>query len=192
MPKESTTKYAILGLLSMTPCSGYDLKKLSDMSISHFWNENYGHIYPVLRSLEANGMATRESHQTPGRPPKNVYHITAKGRHALEEWLKKPVEYRPFRMELLLKVFFARDIPLPNLLEKLLHDRQMNEKRLETYQGIEAMLRNSEPYRSQNALPLWLATLDFGKRLATTSMEWCDETIRSLGAKSPASRKGRR
>jgi len=46
MPKENKTKYSILGLLSRAPMSGYDIKKLTDNSISHFWHENFGHITP--------------------------------------------------------------------------------------------------------------------------------------------------
>lgn len=187
MPKENTTRYAVLGLLSITPCSGYDLKKMSDMSISHFWNENYGHIYPVLRSLEADGMATRETRQTPGRPPRSVYQITEAGRRALGEWLQKPVEYHPYRMELLLKLFFAADVPPENVREKLLRERRLNEERLQTYDGIGKMLKNTEPHRSQKALPLWLATLDYGTRLATMSVEWCDQTMRSLELTEPGS-----
>lgn len=182
MPKENTTKYAVLGLLSITPCSGYDLKKFSDMSISHFWNENYGHIYPVLRSLEAEGMVTKQSRQTQGRPPKQVYHITEKGSSFLKEWLLKPAEYHPPRFELLLKLFLAQDLPVSNVREKLLRDREINMRHLETFRGIEQMLRTSEPYRSQKALPLWLATLDYGKRNAHAAIEWCDETLRTLGA----------
>ena len=53
MPKENKTKYAILGLLSLAPMSGYDIKIITDNSIGHFWNENFGHIYPVLGRMEA-------------------------------------------------------------------------------------------------------------------------------------------
>jgi len=176
--RENTTRYAILGLLSIMPCSGYDLKKLSDMSISHFWSENYGHIYPVLRRLEEEGMVTRESSQTPGRPPKSVYRVTEKGTAELNGWLQKPVEYHPFRNELLLKIFFARDIPLSNVKEKLQRERERQAQSLETFLGIEAMLKSSEPYKSQKALPLWLSTLDLGKRVSQAIIEWCDETMK--------------
>ncbi len=181
--KENTTRYAVLGLLSITPCSGYDLKKLSDMSISHFWSENYGHIYPVLHSLEAEGMVemvAKDSQQTQGRPPKNVYRITEKGSQELEEWLKKPAEHHPFRNELLLKLFLAVDIPVSNVKEKLTEEHEIAARQLQDLQGIEAMLKSQEPYKSQKALPLWLATIDFGKRFSRTVMEWCDETARSL------------
>lgn len=180
MPKENTTRYAILGLLSITPCSGYDIKKMADMSISHFWSENYGHIYPVLRTLESEAMVSKESQQTPGRPPKSVYRITEKGARELTQWLMKPVQHHPLRNELLLKIFLAQDLPISNVKEKLRVEREKNERDLQTFSGIETMLRNNEPYKSQRALRLWLATLDLGKRNSMAVIEWCDETIRTL------------
>ena len=44
-------------LLSWKPMSGYDIKKLVDAGLSHFWNENYGQIYPTLESLVKEGLA---------------------------------------------------------------------------------------------------------------------------------------
>ena len=52
MAKINKTKYAILGVLSQMSGSGYDIKKCCDTSIAYFWNENYGHIYPVLKKME--------------------------------------------------------------------------------------------------------------------------------------------
>jgi DNA-binding PadR family transcriptional regulator len=180
MKKENTTKYAILGVLSIMPCSGYDIKKISDMSLSHFWSENYGHIYPVLKILEADGMVSKEFQQTRGRPPKSIFRITEKGSRALNEWLQKPAEHHPYRNELLLKIFLARDIPLENVKEKVLRERKNNEKMLQTLQGIEEMLKGNEPYRSQKSLPLWLVTIDLGKRVSGAQIEWCDQTLRTL------------
>ncbi len=180
MKKENTTRFAILGLLSLAPCSGYDLKKLADFSISHFWSENYGHIYPVLRTLEAEGLVAKESQQTRGRPQQNVYRITEKGSVELNEWLKKPVEYHPFRNELLLKIFFATDIPLGNVKEKLQRERERQAKELEILLGTEAMLKNNEPYMSHKGQPLWLVTVELGKRISKTLIEWCDAMLDSF------------
>jgi len=60
MARTNTTQYAILGLLSHQPQSGYDLKKTIDGSIGFFWNENYGHLYPILRRLEKAGLVARK------------------------------------------------------------------------------------------------------------------------------------
>ena len=55
------TKYAILGVLDTFPGSGYDIKKYCDKSISYFWNENFGHIYPVLKQMENEGLVSKKS-----------------------------------------------------------------------------------------------------------------------------------
>jgi DNA-binding PadR family transcriptional regulator len=34
------TWFAILGLLDWRPMSGYDIKKLVEMGLSHFWSES--------------------------------------------------------------------------------------------------------------------------------------------------------
>ncbi len=186
MKKENTTKYAVLGVLSIMPCSGYDIKKISDMSISHFWSENYGHIYPVLKMLEVDGMVTREAQQEKGRPPKSIFRITEKGTRTLNDWLLKPVEYHPHRSELLLKVFLGSDVPLENIKEKLVRHRDENTERLTAFEGIEKMLSESEPYRSAKSLPLWLLTVDHGKRYARSQIEWCDHALRTLDAQAGA------
>jgi PadR family transcriptional regulator, regulatory protein AphA len=99
MPKINKTLYAILGVLSIKPGSGYDIKKFCDKGISHFWNENFGHIYPVLQSMYSNGLITKEVIMGEGKPSRNVYQITQKGRDVLRDWLMKPIEKTPIRSE---------------------------------------------------------------------------------------------
>ncbi len=72
MPKVNKTKFAILGMLSIAPMSGYDMKKRFDSSVAHFWNENYGHIYPVLGRLEKEGLVTKKTELPQGKPLRKV------------------------------------------------------------------------------------------------------------------------
>lgn len=180
MARINKTKYALLGALSMRPGSGYDIKKFCDFSIAHFWNENYGHIYPVLKQLEDEGLATKETEFTEGKPAKNVYSITEKGREEFHEWLLTPVEEQPIRSELLLKIFFAEKLPLDNVIEKIQFEKVKHEKRIEMYNRIETMLRTQEPYRSFKELPFWLATVNSGKYDSQGMIAWCDETIQTV------------
>ena len=184
MPRTNTTRYALLGVLRMGPCSGYDIKKRCDMSISHFWAENYGHIYPMLKKLEAEGMVTKQAQQTSGRPPKTVYAITEKGTAELKQWLSKPAEHHPLRFEFLLKVFFAQDLQPAEVISKLRAERRSHEEQLKTYSGIEAMLKGTEPTMSAPGLPFWLASLDFGRRFSTGIVQWCDDTIRAIESRA--------
>jgi DNA-binding PadR family transcriptional regulator len=94
MAKENKTKYALLGVLSLGPASGYDIKKYCDVSIAHFWNENYGHIYPVLRQMEAEGLVDRKTEMNEGKA-RHVYHMTEQGRTVLLDCL--PYRAKPRR-----------------------------------------------------------------------------------------------
>src|ERR1043166_5381121 len=57
----TSTRYALLGLLTLAPqsgASGYDLRRWAESSIGHFWRESYGQIYPVLKQLLRDGLVT--------------------------------------------------------------------------------------------------------------------------------------
>jgi DNA-binding PadR family transcriptional regulator len=60
MPRENKTKFAVLGLLAYAPLSGYDIRRIYAQSLGNFWSESYGAIYPILKRLEEEGLATRE------------------------------------------------------------------------------------------------------------------------------------
>ena len=55
--------------------------------------------------MEEEELITKEVKQTEGRPSKNVFSITEKGKEELKKWLMLPVEQEPIRSELLLKIF---------------------------------------------------------------------------------------
>ena len=60
-------EYAILGFLNYSPMSGYDLKKLFDNSVRHFWPADQSQIYRTLGKLAEQGYVEREI--VPGRRP---------------------------------------------------------------------------------------------------------------------------
>jgi DNA-binding PadR family transcriptional regulator len=180
MPNVNKTQYALLGVLSVGPASGYDIKKFCDKSISHFWNENYGHIYPVLKALQAEGLIAGEKRETEGKPPSTVYSITPKGLEELNRWLLLPVETTPTRHELLLKLIFSSDVPLDNTLEKLEAMRNLHAAHLEEYKRIEAAYESKPTLRDNPSYPYWMAALRYGRMDAEFRIRWCEQTIESL------------
>ena len=68
MARMSKSKWAILGILSMGPNSGYDIKKFTEEVLSHFWRESYGNVYPLLARLLAEGLVSRQTERQKGRP----------------------------------------------------------------------------------------------------------------------------
>jgi len=103
------TSFAILGILTHGPQSGYDIKKHIGQSIGYFWQESYGQLYPALKTLVEQEYATMQVEKNDGKPDKKVYQITDRGKTALKAWLEKPIESMPkVRHELLLKLFFGK------------------------------------------------------------------------------------
>jgi len=177
-PRASTSRYAILGALSLCPLSGYDLKKLIERSIAHFWNESYGQIYPVLNRLAAEGMAERRREIQRGKPDRHVYSLTANGREELARWLAAPARQEPFRSELLLKLFLGGAGRVADSIAQLEHYQTRQRELLETYDAIERQLRKEMAGHSQ--LPFSLVTLHYGQRRCRAMLEWCAESVRAL------------
>ncbi len=61
-------EYAILGFLNYHPYTGYDLKKIFDTSVRHFWPADQSQIYRTLARLTEIGFAEMEK-VPQNRPP---------------------------------------------------------------------------------------------------------------------------
>lgn len=190
MPKENKTLYAILGLLSLAPLSGYDIKKMTDNSIAHFWNENFGHLYPVLGRMEREGLVSRQVMHTAGRPDRSVYTLTDAGREALAGWLVREPEDPPTRIELLLQVFFAGSLPFPVVIEKIQREKEHTEARLAVFDAIERHIVENNEHPDRGDVPFWLMTLSFGIHRSRAAVAWCDETLETLFRLQSAREKG--
>lgn len=180
MPKENKTKYAVLGLLSRFPLSGYDIKKIIDRSISYFWNENFGHLYTVLRQMEQDGLISRKVMHTSGRPDRSVFSITDRGKEVLSDWLIREPEDPPTRIELLLQLFFAGSLPASVVLEKIKKEKEKAETRLGVYEGIDRHIRQYDDGNNPEKVPFWLITLSYGIHRERGNIAWCDETMETL------------
>jgi len=166
-----TTRYAILGLLSIEPMSGYDIRKASTDALSHFWHESYGQIYPALAALEREGLVRLLPAAASDKRSRKVYALTSTGRRALAAWRKKTPVERPFRNELLLKLFTA-DAP-SDVVAHLKLLRKQETARLEEYARIEARLAREAPTRK-----LWKATVRYGIHRSRAIIAWCEETLK--------------
>ncbi|MFJ8112465.1 PadR family transcriptional regulator [Streptomyces sp. NPDC096132] len=102
----TTTSYAILGLLAVRPWSTYELTRQMDRSLGRIWPRAQSKLYEEPKKLVRHGLA-RASAEGVGRRPRTVYSITADGRRALAEWLRRPGAGPVLESEQLLQVFFA-------------------------------------------------------------------------------------
>jgi len=178
MAIKSKTRYAILGVLCMKPCSGYDIKKFCDKTISHFWNENFGHIYPVLKQMLEENLVNLKEQEADER--RKIYHITDMGRQAFYDWLVQPSELQPPRSELLLKLSFGNYMSKEHAFEMIHEVKQRNSKNLIQYREMETSYLKDVSAQKDSAYPYWLASLRMGIINAEATLRWCDETIELL------------
>jgi DNA-binding PadR family transcriptional regulator len=107
---EKTTQYVILGFLAQgVPLSGYEIRKLIELTVGHFWNESFGQLYPELQRLTSAGLISSAADPKSTRR-RARYRITAAGKRALHAWLERPAPQERVRNELLLKVFFGSGV----------------------------------------------------------------------------------
>jgi PadR family transcriptional regulator, regulatory protein AphA len=162
----SPTAYVILGMVSRTPRSGYEIKALVDNSTRFFWAASYGQIYPELKRLSEAGLV--EGSDAPrGERKRTVYAITRAGRAELKDWLRLPPETSEMREEGLLKLFFAGMLPPEEAVEIL---RAMRERRLDVAEQLRAM----EPEAIEKGDPLPLMVLQGGIEFSQWFADWCD------------------
>ena len=69
-----------MGFLSMKPLSGYDIKKLFDMSAAYFWPADQTQVYRTLKRLAKDGMVELKEQKKGETVDRKVYAITDKGR----------------------------------------------------------------------------------------------------------------
>jgi PadR family transcriptional regulator, regulatory protein AphA len=172
------TPNALLGLLSMGPMSGYDIRQLIPKSIGHFWSESYGQIYPGLKRLTAAGLVAKKTERKKGSPDRYVYSLTAEGCERLRAWLKLPVTEVVPRNELLLKLFFGDEVSPRVSREHVQAYLELHRKRQETYAGVAKSLLKE--CGKDPRLPFWLMTLSMGRHQSAAMVKWCRETLAEL------------
>lgn len=178
MGRENKSKYAVLGVLSLGPMSGYDIKKTIEMSLGNFWSESYGQIYPILKDLVLEGLATSETEVPPVGPNRRVYTITPAGHAELRRWLERPPEHNVGRIEILLKLFFGWQVPPEESRKHLEEYRQVQQDLLAHYDRIDSRIRADQT--DHPGLPYWLMTISYGRHVSSALIAWCDESLATL------------
>jgi PadR family transcriptional regulator AphA len=174
----STTPYAILGLLSIEPMSGYDIRRNLEESLSYFWSESYGQIYPTLRKLEAARLISPVKQAGSDTRRRKLFTLTAAGRERLRTWLAEPPRPQPPRNELLLKLFFGRQAPPGACAAHLRRLRVQQERLTATLEGLEKQLRVER--RGHPDLRYWLTAVSFGIDRAQSLIDWSEYALKEL------------
>ena len=174
-------EFAILGFLNYHPYTGYDLKKIFDTSIRHFWPADQSQIYRTLARLTEQGYAEMEKVPQADRPDRKVYHITDAGRAELRSWLIGPPPMDEPRSAPLIQVFFTGQLSDEEILAKFEGFAAMMRLVLAQYDQVP---RQIGPFQDEIPQPrehfFWLLTLENGIRNMRANLEWAESVIERI------------
>ncbi len=173
--------HAILGFLNYNPYSGYDLKKIFDTSVQHFWTADQTQIYRTLARLTEKGFVSMEKVPQENRPDRKVYQITEAGHAELVAWLSGPPPMGPPRSAPLIQVFFAGELSDEQILAKFEGFADTMRTILARYDQVTDQI---VPFQEEIPSPrehfFWLLTLDNGIRNMRANLEWAENAIEHI------------
>lgn len=173
--------YAMLGFLQITPLSGYDMKKMFDVSVRHFWAADQSQIYRTLARLTNNELIWSETIIQDGRPNSKVYHITEKGKEEFSKWLTSPVIPVEPRISWLIQVFFGgglSDEEFIHMMEEVASKIQCLIKEFKTDDSKDELITDNKKLKRD--LFFQKLTLDYGINMNKNMINWIERTIERI------------
>ena len=170
------TTYALLGLLTWGEMSGYDLGKLIEGSIAHFFfKPAKSQIYAELRRLVGEGFATEREVAQDSRPDKRLYAVTPQGRRALRRWLDGS-EAGPevFRSTLCLKVFLGAQMDRETLAAQVKEAMRQAQESLAAFQDNEREIAGRPEFFYPNFV------LQRGIAHERATIRWASDVLKAL------------
>ena len=114
----TTTSFAVLSVLALRDHPTYELTRQARNSLHYLWPRAESNLYAEAKRLVVAGLASSREEWT-GERRRTIYSITEAGRAALSEWLAQPSSRQRYESEAALKVFFAENGTVEDLLSSI-------------------------------------------------------------------------
>jgi PadR family transcriptional regulator AphA len=169
---------ALLGLIAEVPgVSGYDIMKIFDLSMAHYWHAHPTQIYPTLERMESIGLIKSRNVVQRNRPNKRLYTIRPSGERLLIEWLESPFEGINLKHPPLLRCRFLGNLGPDRAIAALEEEREAWARHLKVYRQLEeGYFAGGKSYRDVNAMFSWF-TLKRGIDWMEENIAWCEWAI---------------
>ncbi|MEA4987936.1 MAG: PadR family transcriptional regulator [Anaerovorax sp.] len=174
-------EYAILGVLQYKPASGYNIKKILDTSINHFWYADQSQIYRTLSKMEKDEWINMDLIIQSNKPSSKVYHITEKGKEEFLNWLNSPMQMVQHKIPWLMQFFFAArlsDEAIINILEQV---SEQIKKRINV--NTSNNLQENKAYKvafTERDLFFMELTHDYGLMIHQSILQWVEKVIAQI------------
>ncbi len=178
---------ALLGFIALEPAHGYELHRRLTQELGALWHASLGHIYNVLKRMEAQGLIAGKLTRAGNYPAQRTFTLTVAGRRALQAWLRKSCtsSARAIRLEFLARLYFAQRLDATRVRDML------SEQRTAVMEATEQLAHMAA---DSTAAPAF-AQLAVALRLAQSRamLNWIDEQLIPAVQAAPAkNRRGTR
>jgi DNA-binding PadR family transcriptional regulator len=179
-------EHILLGLICLSPSSGYDLKRIFAATPMGIYQPSSGALYPALRRLELKGLIRAQAsggQNGQSARHRRVYEPTPTGREVHVKWLRTPIEpaTAPRDLGLLLMRFV--------MMEHLLSPEEVLTFLRDLADALGGLIAQMERYAAAAELPSRHSglALDHGLAVHRASLDWAERTIAALSAAPHAS-----
>jgi DNA-binding PadR family transcriptional regulator len=170
----TTTSYAVLCLLATRPMSAYGLARQYPRSMRWSWPLSQAHLYTEPKRLADAGLVRVTRVAAGPHRTRQEFHITPKGRRALARWMATAPELPVLNHELMLRVGFADNGTVDDLLAALdASEAKLARVYAEGIEQVEGYLADGGPFPERMHL-IALAS-DFNARFLELCHDWIDE-----------------
>lgn len=178
-------EYLILGLLTLSPMTGYELQQFIKKNLSLICSHSAGSIQTAIAKLEKDGKIT-SAKAAEGRRQKKVFSITDTGRSAFSVWVAQPMQADKVKNMELSRLFFA-GLAKPEERIAAIRDYICQMKNT---QSVLCTLRKFFRQMKENELPSgtdWTQvlrfqgyTIEYGIAAAEFEIGWYSQLLREL------------
>lgn len=176
-------KHGLLGLLSYSAMTGYELGKAFQDSLSFFWQAQPSQIYRELHQLETLGHLRSEIEVQTDKPNKRIYSITESGKAELAAWLVSPMpdEIMATRSEVLMRLFFSAYKKPEDVTADLKHMQATYQTYAAQLGQLNGIIENYKALvQSDRDALYWELTADFGCAYAEMCAAWAQRCVKRL------------
>ena len=139
--------YFILGLLTIDPCTGYDIKKALDTGARLVRaRAPLSQIYNTLKRMRKAKWVTFEEEARDGRPNAKVYHNTPLGEQVFLDFLHTPSEpaFRFRESDIFFRVWFAFMLETDVILAQLRNELAYRQEQVATFRPRDRTVYSSK------------------------------------------------
>lgn len=172
-------KFAILGMLSWKPSTGYELKKIFEESSFLYWSGNNNQIYKALIKMQEEELVTSEVIHHDSSPSKKIYTITEEGLKELKQWVMSSPEAPEIKKTFLVQLAWS-DVLNNEELNELL-SKYENELKVQLVMQQENNRRSLHfPGRSTRENLIWEMISENIISTYNNELNWVRETRQKL------------